>query len=574
MLRFLNNHPAHPEPLLIDGTFPWPLAQGTHATETNCTLWVSKCRCIIFCPESWGYTSLEVTMIRQFVLSIAIVTGIFANLLFAATINVPGGQPTIQAGINAAMNGDTVLVAPGTYKENINFMGKAITVRSSGGPKVTIIDGGGVNSVVTFSSNETARSVLAGFTVQNGNAVTALEAEGGGIAIEGASPTIRNNIVQNNLGSNAGGGIGIGFASPLIQGNTIRNNSQSAEVVGGVGGGGISVRGAGSPRIIGNLILNNSWPSANGGGISLFAAGSALVENNTISGNSSFGNGAAISMENDASGVLIVQNLITGNSSSGDTGIFWSVPPAVLVNNTITDGATSTGSSTGVVVASSVNSSIVIANNIIVASNVATNAFYCGAGSIPVPSNFHNNDVFSTKGTAYGGTCTDQSGANENLSVSPDFVSHGNFRLKGGSPAIDVGSNTAPDLPSTDLAGNPRIINGNGLPNPIVDMGAYEFVPVVLAPKSLAFGLQGVGSITTKTVKLTNAQAKNLNISSYSVPTGYSVSGCGSSVAAFSSCTLTITFQPLATGAFKGSLVVTDGAANSPQTVSLSGSAQ
>jgi len=59
-----------------------------------------------------------------------------------ATINVPGDQPTIQDGINAAVNGDTVLVAPGTYVENIDFLGKAITVMSKLGPEGTIIDGG------------------------------------------------------------------------------------------------------------------------------------------------------------------------------------------------------------------------------------------------------------------------------------------------------------------------------------------------------------------------------------------------------------------------------------------------
>lgn len=58
------------------------------------------------------------------------------------TINVPADQPTIQAAINAATNGDTILVAPGTYAENINFGAKAITVASSGCPSVTTIDGG------------------------------------------------------------------------------------------------------------------------------------------------------------------------------------------------------------------------------------------------------------------------------------------------------------------------------------------------------------------------------------------------------------------------------------------------
>jgi serine protease len=60
----------------------------------------------------------------------------------AVTIRVPADQPTIQAAINAANNGDTVLVSDGTYKENINFNGKAIRVTSVNGATTTIIDGG------------------------------------------------------------------------------------------------------------------------------------------------------------------------------------------------------------------------------------------------------------------------------------------------------------------------------------------------------------------------------------------------------------------------------------------------
>jgi hypothetical protein len=274
-------------------------------------------------------------------------------------------------------------------------------------------------------------------------------------------------------------------------------------------------------------------------------------------------------MANIESGTVIVQNVITGNSSLGTSGLYWSNPPAALVNNTITDGPVA---SSATISTDDFGSPVTIANNIIVATQSGTSAWYCGSGNVP-SGTFFNNDVVSLSGSAYAGTCTDQTGINGNISAQPKFLGKSNFRLKDGSPGIDVGNNSAPDLPTTDIAGNQRIINGNNLATAIVDMGAYEFVPVVLAPKSLGFGLQAVGSTTSKTVKLTNEQNKALNVSSYTVPTGYSVSGCGSSIAAFTSCTLTITFHPLTSGTFKGPLLVKDDAGNSPQTVALSGSA-
>ena len=487
----------------------------------------------------------------------------------ATVINVPADQPTIQAGINAASNGDTVLVAPGTYTENIDFKGKAITVRSSGGAKVTIIDGGNLAPVATFASGETLQSVLMGFTIQNGTSTFNSGYDGGGIIVSGASPTIKNNVIQNNTACDGGGGIATGFASPLIQSNTIRNNSQSG-CTGGIGGGGISVRGASSVQIIGNTIENNSWSSSDGGGIALFAAGSTFIENNVILGNSSGGNGGGISMLNDASGTLIVQNLIFGNNAFGGSGVYWSNPPAALINNTIADGPSSSGST---VQADDFATPITVANNVIVASKGATNALFCTSANISSPQTFYANDVFSTKGAAYGGMCADQTGMNGNISASAQFVGSSNFRLRGGSPAIDAGNNSVPNLPKTDLAGNPRIVNGNDGLIALVDMGSYEFIPVTLIPKTLNFGMQPVGSTTTKTVTLTNAQNKTLNISSKTVPTGYKVSGCGTTVVAFSSCSLTITFHPLMTGSFKGNVTVKDNAGNSPQTVSLSGSA-
>src|ERR1700738_4343800 len=106
----------------------------------------------------------------MFVIFVCILT--ICSATAATVIHVPADQPTIQAGINAAVNGDTVLVSPGTYVENINFLGKAITVASAKGPKVTIIDGNKKDSVVIFNHQETTASVLSGFTIQNGYAKT------------------------------------------------------------------------------------------------------------------------------------------------------------------------------------------------------------------------------------------------------------------------------------------------------------------------------------------------------------------------------------------------------------------
>ncbi len=111
---------------------------------------------------------------------------------------------TIQAGISAALPGDVVWVNRGVYNENIDFLGKPITVTSIDplNPAVvasTVIDGGGNGSVVKFVSGESNDSVLTGFTIQNGTG-TLIDGVtyGGGIYCGiGCSPTIRHNIIIN-----------------------------------------------------------------------------------------------------------------------------------------------------------------------------------------------------------------------------------------------------------------------------------------------------------------------------------------------------------------------------------------
>ena len=159
----------------------------------------------------------------------------FSPLTFAAMINVPADNLTIQAGIDAAQNGDTVLVADGIYKGegnvNIDFKGKSITVKSRNGAEATIIDC--EEKLETrgfiFKNSETDTSVLDGFTIKNG-----VHIYGGGIYLSYASPTIKNCIIDSNKArkngswTGFGGGIYIFNADPKITHCTIiRNDSES-----------------------------------------------------------------------------------------------------------------------------------------------------------------------------------------------------------------------------------------------------------------------------------------------------------------------------------------------------------
>ncbi|MEE8459571.1 MAG: right-handed parallel beta-helix repeat-containing protein, partial [Phycisphaerales bacterium] len=124
-------------------------------------------------------------------------------------VNCPGpgngsqAQPycSIQTAIIAALDTDVVIVAPGTYSERIDFLGKAITVRSSDGPAVTGIDGTGiVGPVVTCVTGEGPGTVLLGLTITGGN----MDVSGGMLNIF-SSPTVTDCVFRGNAGDLAGG---------------------------------------------------------------------------------------------------------------------------------------------------------------------------------------------------------------------------------------------------------------------------------------------------------------------------------------------------------------------------------
>jgi hypothetical protein len=120
-------------------------------------------------------------------------------LLYSDTIRVPADYGTIQKAIDAADTGDVVLVALGYYVENIDFMGKAITVQSKSGPAFTTICGDSPTnpdhaSCFTFRNGEGPDSVLQGITLKKGKGTLHDgDTHGGGVFCLSASPSINNN---------------------------------------------------------------------------------------------------------------------------------------------------------------------------------------------------------------------------------------------------------------------------------------------------------------------------------------------------------------------------------------------
>jgi len=359
------------------------------------------------------------------------------------TINVPANQPTIQAGIDAASNGDTVLVAPGRYNETIDFKGKTITVQSSGGPNATAIVWAYPPThadafypfVVTFQTNETRGSVLSGFSItgaglpfnffqttafQGFSVVASGQVTGGIEVLNGASPTIVNNIVTGN----GCAGIWSSDGAPLIQNNQINNTTYPTftYLVGTPGfnacfndpnGGRPVFPTYGFPGtaiwlgfdptsaaptlpavVIGNTIEDNSfgayYPGLPVGTVDAYFQSPSgptwqgnyyVIENNIIRNNVTNGYGGGMAL---AAPGIAAQNLIYGNQSANGAGgvIAWgpsydeyptviSAPydgpaAALLVNNLI---ANNTATQDGSQVEVADPTQIEFANNIIVGND-------------------------------------------------------------------------------------------------------------------------------------------------------------------------------------------------------------
>lgn len=264
---------------------------------------------------------------------------VFSSAISSATvINVPIDQPTIQAGIDASAHGDTVLVTPGVYFENIRLKGKRILLtshyllaRDTSFISSTVIDGRlpthpDTASVVMFINQEDARTILQGFTIQSG-AGTAWKdehspgtyREGGGILCAFSAPTVRHNKIINNLVDNTfgvtstgGGGVRAGDGRTRLLGNRFEGNY-------GKYGSAIVFNHPTGGAIVGNVITGNDVGGSYGGGSIWInsASSSVLILNNTVYGNTSGQQSGGIFNFNST---LTVRNCSVWNNTPNNTG--------------------------------------------------------------------------------------------------------------------------------------------------------------------------------------------------------------------------------------------------------------
>ena len=294
---------------------------------------------------------------------IVLIMAVVLTTASATIINIPDDYATIQAGIDASSDGDTVLVGPGAYVENINFNGHNIVLGSlflttgdTSHISQTAIDGDSMGCVVTFENGETGSAVICGFTIQNGlGGGTHNNWIGGGVTCKANSnPIVRNNIITRNS-SPRGGGVNCQYCSPLIENNTIIENS-------GLNGVGIWCGYENTNPEIANNVIRSNNSGGSGGGIYLFSRSEAFVHDNEIAENSVYSSGGGIYCDQWCAGT-IHNNMIYGNQAYYGGGIDCEADDlSKIYFNTITNNSAGFGGGIAVVF----SSNPAICNNLIV----------------------------------------------------------------------------------------------------------------------------------------------------------------------------------------------------------------
>ncbi len=362
---------------------------------------------------------------------------------------IPDSIQSITGGLNAAGYGDTVLVKPGEYIENITWPATdGIKLYSAYGPDTTLINGDRIDRVINFGSNITRATEIKGFEISGGAA-----SQAAGIYCQG-SPSIIDNKIKFNICNgerNYGGGIYCdNSTSPLIMNNEIIDNICTDSATWNYGAG-IYVDMYSTAEICYNLITRNTCSKGYwnyGAGIYVGLRGDPFIYQNLIMDNYATdgerGHGAGIYVANQAH-ALIFSNIVLNNHCNS---ILWNYGAGIkvsghanIINNTIVDNVCSGGSwnyGGGIYIDN--NDTAWIKNNIIVQNSSSSGS---GIYSNGVCINSYN-DVWNNIGGNYFG-CSPGPG---DISQAPLFVAGTNglyylSQIEAGqpqtSPCVDAG---------------------------------------------------------------------------------------------------------------------------------------
>jgi len=403
---------------------------------------------------------------------------------------------TIWKALDVASDYDLVLVADTTYDEwDLDFNGRKIYLKgvdhNTAGQR-PVIDCQRAGRAFYFVSSETEDSVIDNFVIQNGRVE---DTYGGGVVCENnSSPTITNCVFQNNKTEDRyvwqdeeyGGAIYCNSSSPTLTNCVFNNNSASMS-------GGAIFCDSSAPSIT-NCTFSGNRSAMCGGAIYCYNSSDAEVSNCVFSGNTANWDGGAIYCNHSAPSVTgCTFNDNSVENYGGAIDCYYSSP---TITNCVFSGNSANNCNGGAI--SGDGSSPTLSNCTL---NGNTANWYGGAVDCHSSSPTLNNCILWGNSAGSGGDeiyiadsgssctlnycCVDNNGygfaaggtiddSNNCIFADPQFVdaAGGDYHLQDTSPCIDAGDNSyVPSGVTTDLDGNPRIVNGT------VDIGAYEYQP-------------------------------------------------------------------------------------------------